>query len=64
MKKSLKTPYKIGLTGGIGSGKSTISEIFKSLGVGVYNSDKISKHILLQNTEIQKIKTSGDFPLN
>jgi dephospho-CoA kinase len=54
LKKVIKTPLKIGLTGGIGSGKSTISAIFQSLGVGVYNSDTISKQLLLQNTEIQK----------
>ena len=45
---------KIGLTGGIGSGKSSISQIFKSLGVAVYNSDQISKNILLKNSEIRK----------
>ena len=45
---------KIGITGGIGSGKSTVSQIFKSLGVGVYNSDQISKNILLKNLQIKK----------
>lgn len=30
---------KIGLTGGIGSGKTTISKLFKELGVPVFNSD-------------------------
>ncbi len=29
----------IGLTGGIGSGKSTVSKIFKTLGVPVFNTD-------------------------
>src|SRR5438309_994300 len=29
----------LGLTGGIGSGKSTIASIFKTLGVAIYNSD-------------------------
>jgi dephospho-CoA kinase len=36
---------KIGLTGGIGSGKTTIAGIFKSLGVPVYNSDERAKQI-------------------
>lgn len=30
---------KIGLTGGIGSGKTTVSDIFKQLGVAVYYAD-------------------------
>jgi len=30
---------KIGVTGGIGSGKSTVCEIFKQLGIPVFNSD-------------------------
>ena len=34
---------KIGITGGIGSGKSNIAEAFKILGIGVYNSDKRAK---------------------
>jgi len=45
---------KIGLTGGIGSGKSTVSKIFKLFGIPVYNSDKISKNILLNNKIVQK----------
>ncbi|HWY35075.1 MAG TPA: dephospho-CoA kinase [Nitrosopumilaceae archaeon] len=35
----------IGLTGGIGSGKSTIAEVFSKLNVPVYNSDKAAKEI-------------------
>ena len=34
---------RVGLTGGIGSGKSNIAEAFKILGIGVYNSDKRAK---------------------
>ena len=45
---------KIGLTGGIGAGKSTVSKIFKLLGIPVYNSDEVSKKILLNNHSIQK----------
>ena len=35
----------IGLTGGIGSGKSLASEIFQSLGVPIIDLDKINKKI-------------------
>ena len=48
---------KIGLTGGIGSGKTTISKIFKLLGTPVYNSDEIGKKILKKDSLVQqKIK--------
>ena len=45
---------RIGLTGGIGAGKSTVSNLFKLLGVPIYNSDEISKKILLNNFTVQK----------
>lgn len=31
--------YKVGITGGIGCGKTTVSKLFKELGVPVFNSD-------------------------
>ena len=37
---------KVGLTGGIGSGKTTVSEVFHSLGIPVYNSDKRAKYLM------------------
>ena len=37
---------KVGLTGGIGSGKTTVSEIFYSLGIPVYNSDERAKYLM------------------
>ena len=36
---------KIGLTGGIGSGKTTIAKIFELLNVPVYYADDASKHL-------------------
>lgn len=36
---------KIGITGGIGSGKSTVSEIFRLMSIPVYNADIESKKL-------------------
>ncbi len=36
----------IGLTGGIGSGKTTVAKLFKELGVPVYNSDLRAKKLM------------------
>jgi len=48
---------KIGITGGIGSGKSTVCNIFKNLGVPVFDSDSEAKKIVKEDTEVQnKIK--------
>jgi dephospho-CoA kinase len=44
----------IGLTGGIGSGKSTVAEIFGTLGVPVYNSDQQAKHLMNTNEKMRK----------
>ncbi|MCL6554927.1 MAG: dephospho-CoA kinase [Burkholderiales bacterium] len=35
-------PYVIGLTGGIGSGKSTVAEIFRRLGATIIDTDALS----------------------
>ncbi len=37
---------RIGLTGGIGSGKTTISKVFTVLGVPVFNSDNCAKQLV------------------
>ena len=49
MREIFKQPLKIGLTGGIGAGKTTVSKIFKSLGIPVFNSDEHSKNLLVKN---------------
>lgn len=43
----------VGLTGGIGSGKSTVSKMFLELGVPVYNSDERAKKLMNTSAEIK-----------
>jgi dephospho-CoA kinase len=52
----------IGLTGGIGSGKTTVSKIFNAFGVKVFNSDNVAKTLLNKNKEVRKevVKLFGD----
>jgi len=48
---------KIGLTGGIGSGKSTVAKIFETFGIPVYYADTAAKKLMNSNEELkQKIK--------
>ena len=44
---------KIGLTGGIGSGKSTVAAIFEVLGIPVYRADDASKRLLQDDPELR-----------
>ena len=43
----------VGLTGGIGSGKTTVAKLFKELGVPVYNSDLRAKKLMKNSREIR-----------
>jgi len=47
-----KQPQIIGLTGGIGSGKTTAAKYFKELGYPLYNSDLRAKELQNNNTEV------------
>ena len=49
--------FIVGLTGGIGSGKTTVANIFKTLNVPVYDSDTRAKY-LMNNDVILKRKIS------
>lgn len=44
---------KIGVTGGIGSGKSTVCLIFKMLGIPVFDADLVAKKLINSNEEIR-----------
>jgi dephospho-CoA kinase len=43
----------IGLTGGIGSGKSVVAKIFTTLGIPVFNADEAAKHIMQTSPEMK-----------
>ncbi len=51
---------KIGLTGGIGSGKSTVAQIFAQLSVPILQADELAKNIM-QNNETVKQKIIAAF---
>ncbi|MGV0752696.1 dephospho-CoA kinase [Empedobacter brevis] len=53
-------PFVVGITGGIGSGKSTAAKFFEELSVPVYNSDMRAKIIQNENPEV-KVKITEAF---
>ncbi len=44
----------IGITGGIGSGKSTIARALAARGFAVYDCDKEAKRLIVENAEVRK----------
>ncbi|HEV8270076.1 MAG TPA: dephospho-CoA kinase [Chitinophagaceae bacterium] len=44
---------RVGLTGGIGSGKSTVAQIFEVLGIPVYYADIAAKKLMNENAELR-----------
>ena len=45
---------KIGLTGGIGSGKSTVAAVFEILGIAVYYADEAAKQIMNEDDALKQ----------
>lgn len=45
-------PLKVGITGGIGSGKSTVCQVFKILGIPVYPADDRAKWLMAHDTTL------------
>ena len=43
---------KIGITGGIGSGKSTVCNFFRNLGVPIFNSDIVAKDLVNDDPKV------------
>lgn len=46
--------YKVGITGGIGSGKSTVSAILEDMGVALYNSDVRAKELMATDAALRE----------
>jgi len=50
---------KVGLTGGIGAGKSTVAHIFEVMGIPVYHADQEAKRLMQTNPLLmEKIRTA------
>lgn len=47
-------PYKLGITGGIGSGKSYISQLLIEYGVPVFDTDSRAKELTVQHPDIRQ----------
>ena len=48
-------PFLVGITGGIGSGKSTISKILYHLGYRIYNSDNRARELMNSDDKIRQL---------
>ena len=51
--------YKIGITGGIGSGKSTVCALFREQGVAVYDSDTEAKRLMAESADLRRRLIEG-----
>ena len=53
---------KVGLTGGIGSGKSVVAKVFETLGIPVFYADDAAKKLMNTNEDLKAaiIKSFGE----
>ena len=49
----MQSPLQIGITGGIGSGKSTVAAIFASLGIPVFDADTQAKAVMAKDSVLR-----------
>lgn len=49
----LRNPYKIGVTGGIGSGKSVVSRLLRLMGIPVYDCDSEAKRLMCCSSAVR-----------
>lgn len=62
----MSNPFVVGLTGGIGSGKSAVSHLFAELGIDVVDADIVAREVVEPGTSALKTITEhfGDSILN
>jgi dephospho-CoA kinase len=63
----MKRPLLVGITGGIGSGKSIVCMVFRHLGVPIFEADLVAKNLInndkgLKNQIISLLGTSAYLP--
>ncbi|MBQ6881103.1 MAG: dephospho-CoA kinase [Alistipes sp.] len=46
--------WKVGITGGIGSGKSTLCRLFQARGVAVYDTDAAAKRLMVEQPALRE----------
>lgn len=51
----MKAPVILGLTGGIGSGKSFVAEVWRELGVKVIDADVLAREVLMQKEVVEAL---------
>jgi dephospho-CoA kinase len=52
-------PFRVGLTGGIASGKSTVADFFAELGVPVVDTDQIARQVVaIDSPALEEIRTT------
>jgi len=52
MKIVKRAEFKLGVTGGIGSGKTSVCKVFSVLGIPVFSADRAAKEIMNSNKDI------------
>ena len=46
----MASPFVVGLTGGIGSGKSLVSSVFQEMGIDIIDADQIARDVVAPNS--------------
>ncbi len=57
LKMQINEVFKVGITGGIGSGKSVVSRVIKNMGYPIYDSDLWAKRLMNEDEEIRTLLT-------
>lgn len=50
----MNSPLQVGVTGGIGSGKSTVCKVFQTLGIPIYEADTRAKWLMNTDDKLKK----------